>query len=139
MRLILAHAARGFNPHHTILGIESLRGLGNVWFDTSAVTDSGAVEAIVNVFGHERLLYGSDFPVSHLRGRCVVLGDSFFWIAADNTNLEVPYARLKLGLVGHESLRMLKVAALSMRWSDSQIEDVFQGNASRLFGLSNGT
>jgi hypothetical protein len=25
--MILAHAARGFNPHHTITGIESLRTL----------------------------------------------------------------------------------------------------------------
>jgi hypothetical protein len=38
MRLILAHAARGFNPWHTIEGIGSLRGLSNVWCDTSAVT-----------------------------------------------------------------------------------------------------
>lgn len=135
MRLILAHAARGFNPHHTILGIDALRGLENVWFDTSAVTDSGAVEAIVNTFGHARVLYGADFPVSHLRGRCVGLGDSFFWISPENTNLDVPYARLGLSLVGHESLRMLKVAAMSQRWTDPQIEDVFHRNAARLFGL----
>ncbi len=135
MRLILAHAARGFNPHHTILGVHSLRGLANVWFDTSAVTDSGAVEAIINVFGHERVLYGSDFPVSHMLGRCVALGDSFFWISSDNTNLEVPYAKLGLSLVGHESLRMLKIAAMSLRLSDSKVEDIFHGNASRLFNL----
>jgi glutamate-1-semialdehyde 2,1-aminomutase len=135
LRLILAHAARGFNPHHTLLGIHSLQGLGNVWFDTSAVTDSGAVEAIVNTLGHERVLYGADFPVSHLRGRCVGLGDSFFWISPENTNLEVPYARLDLSLVGHESLRMLKVAAMSQRWTDAQIEAVFHRNATQLFGL----
>ncbi len=135
MRLILAHAARGFNPHHTILGIDSLRGLDNVWFDTSAVTDSGAVEAIVTTLGHQRVLYGSDFPVSHVRGRCVGLGDSFFWIAPENTNLDVPYARLELGLVGHESLRMLKIAAMSLRLADSQVEDIFHRNATRLFGL----
>jgi glutamate-1-semialdehyde 2,1-aminomutase len=135
MRLILAHAARGFNPHHTILGIDSLRGLQNVWFDTSAVTDSGAVEAIVIALGHERVLYGSDFPVSHLRGRCVALGDSFLWISSDNTDLNVPYARLDLSLVGHESLRMLKVAAMSLRLTDSQVEDIFHRNGMRLFGL----
>ena len=106
-----------------------------MWFDTSAVTDSGAVEAIIRTFGHERVLYGADFPVSHLRGRCVALGDSFFWIAADNTNLDVPYAQLELGLVGHESLRMLKVAALSLGLSDAQVEDVFHRNSTRLFGL----
>jgi glutamate-1-semialdehyde 2,1-aminomutase len=135
MRLILAHAARGFNPHHTILGIDSLRGLNNVWFDTSAVTDSGAIEAITRTFGHTRVLYGSDFPVSHLRGRCVALGDSFLWISSDNTQLDVPYARLELSLVGHESLRMLKVAAMSLSLSDSQVEDIFHRNATRLFGL----
>lgn len=132
MKLILAHAARGFNPHHTILGIHSLRGLENVWFDTSAVTDCGAMEAIIRVMGHERLLYGSDFPVSHLRGRCVGLGDSFLWISASNTELNVPYANLELALVGHESLRALKVAAMSTGLSDSQVEDIFSGNARRL-------
>lgn len=136
IRLILAHAARGFNSHHTILGIDSLRGLSNVWFDTSAVTDCGAIEAIINTLGHERVLYGSDFPVSHLRGRCVALGDSFLWISADNTNLDVPYAKLELALVGHESLRTLKVAALSTRLTDSQVEDIFDKNARDLFGLA---
>ncbi len=135
MRLILAHAARGFNPHHTMQGIEALRGLNNVWFDTSAVTDCGAVEAIIETLGHTRVLYGADFPVSHVRGRCVALGDSFFWLSADNTNLAVPYARLELGLVGHESLRTLKIAATSLKLTDSQVEDIFHRNATRLFGL----
>jgi glutamate-1-semialdehyde 2,1-aminomutase len=112
-----------------------LRGLDNVWFDTSAVTDCGAIEAIIVTLGHRRVLYGSDFPVSHLRGRCVALGDSFFWISSSNTNLEVPYARLELALVGHESLRVLKIAALATRLNDTQIEDVFCNNAKRLFGL----
>jgi len=136
MRLILAHAARGFNPHHTIAGIEALGGLDNVWFDTSAVTDAGAIEAIVRTLGHERLLYGSDFPVSHLRGRCVGLGDSFLWISAENTDLAVPYARLDLALVGHEALRTLKVAAMSLGLTDSQVEDIFCRNAARLWGLA---
>jgi glutamate-1-semialdehyde 2,1-aminomutase len=133
MRLILAHAARGFNPHHTIAGIESLRGLDNVWFDTSVVTDSGAIEAIARAVGHRRLLYGSDFPVTHLRGRCVAVGDSFVWLSADNLKLEVAYGRPELSLVGHEALRTLKVAALALGWTDSQVEDVFYGNSAALF------
>lgn len=135
MRLILAHAARGFNPHHTLEGIHSLRGLHNVWFDTSAVTDCGAIEAIVRVMGHDRVLYGSDFPVSHLRGRCVALGDSFLWISASNTELNVPYGDIQLALIGHESLRALRVAALSTGLSDSQVEDIFYRNAQQLFNL----
>lgn len=133
MRLILAHAARGFNVHHTIEGIESLRGISNVWFDTSAVTDSGAIEAILRVFGPSRLLYGSDFPVTHLRGRCISLGDSFLWISAENTQLDVPYGRIELATVGHESLRTLKIACQSLRLSDTDVEQVFSRNAHELY------
>lgn len=132
-RLILAHAARGFNPQHTMEGIHALRGLANVWFDTSAVTDAGAIEAIVRTCGHKRVLYGSDFPVSHLRGRCVGLGNSFLWLSAENTKLDAAYADVQFSLVGLESLRTLKVAALGLGWSDEQVEDVFLHNAARLF------
>lgn len=132
-RLILAHAARGFNPHHTIEGIEALRGLSNVWFDTSVVTDAGAIEAIVRVMGHRRVLYGSDFPVSHLRGRCVALGNSFLWLSPENTKLDATYADVQFALVGHEALRILKVAAQSLHLTDSQVEDVFLNNAAELW------
>jgi glutamate-1-semialdehyde 2,1-aminomutase len=133
MRLILAHAARGFNPHHTIHGIDDLRGLENVWFDTSAVTECGAFEAILSVFGHRRLLYGSDFPVSHLRGRCVAICDTFVWLTPEDLPREVEYAMLSPALVGLESLRVLKLAARHTRLSDRQVEDVFYHNALALW------
>jgi glutamate-1-semialdehyde 2,1-aminomutase len=132
-QLILAHAARGFNPHDTLQGIHALRDLPNVWFDTSAITDAGALEAILRVFGHRRLLYGSDFPVSHLRGRCVALGDSFLWLSPENTRLDAAYAEVQFTLVGLEALRTLKVAAFATGLSDEAIEDVFFDNAARLW------
>jgi glutamate-1-semialdehyde 2,1-aminomutase len=134
-RFILAHAARGFNPHQTIEGIESLRGLRNVWCDTSAITDGGAFEAIVRTLGVERLLYGSDFPVSHLRGRCVAMGDSFIWLTRDNVNFNQPIGAVVPTLVGLESLRTLKLACVNLGLGDSQVERVFYGNAAELFGL----
>lgn len=133
MRLILAHAGRGFNPWHTIEGIESLRGLDNVFFDTSAVTEAGAFKAIIDVMGHRRLLYGSDFPVSHIRGRCVAIGDSFHWIYADEITLAEKHSELRPVLVGLESLRALRLACWLMRLSAEQIEDIFYNNANQLF------
>jgi glutamate-1-semialdehyde 2,1-aminomutase len=135
MRLILAHAGRGFNPWHTIEGIESLRGLDNVWFDTSAVTEAGAFEAIVETMGHERLLYGTDFYISHLRGRCVAIGDSFHWFYADEMNLAERHATLEPVLVGLESLRSLRLACRRLKLTDGQIEDIFYNNAAQLFPL----
>ena len=135
MRLILAHAARGFNPWHTIEGIESVRGLDNVWFDTSAVTEAGAFEAIVETMGHERLLYGSDFHVSHLRGRCVAIGDSFHWFYADDMNTDEKHIQLEPVLIGLESIRSLRLACRRLKLSDKQIEDIFYHNAKQLFSL----
>jgi glutamate-1-semialdehyde 2,1-aminomutase len=135
MRLILAHAGRGFNPWHTIEGVEHLRGLPNVWFDTSAITEAGAFESIVDVFGHTRLLYGSDFYISHLRGRCVAIGDSFHWFYAEDMRLDERHTTLQPVLVGLESLRSLRLAARRLRLSDAQIEDIFYNNAAQLFAF----
>jgi len=135
MRLILAHAARGFNPWHTIEGIGSLAGLPNVWFDTSAVTEAGAFEAIVETMGHDRLLYGTDFHVSHLRGRCIAIGDSFHWLYAEEMGLAEKHTTLQPVLIGLESLRSLFLALHRLKLTDRQIEDIFYDNAARLFSL----
>lgn len=135
MRMILAHAARGFNPWHTIEGIGSLTGLKNVWCDTSAVTEAGAFEAIVETLGHDRLLYGTDFHVSQMRGRCIAIGDSFHWLYAEEMGLDEKHTTLQPVLIGLESLRSLILAIHRLKLNDRQIEDIFYHNAARLFSF----
>jgi len=137
IKLILAHAGRGFNPFHTIEGIHALSGLRNLWCDSSAVTEAGGFEAILEALGHDRLIWGSDFPISHLRGRCVAIGDTFLWLYEDTLDWDTVAAHGKIQplFVGHESLRALKFAARKMRLSDSQIEDIFYNNARRMLGI----
>jgi len=135
-RFILAHAARGFNPHHTIEGIGSLRGIRNIWCDTSAVTEAGGFEAIVRTLGVDRLLYGGDAPVTHERGRCIAIGDSFFWMTAANTQFGADYGAIRPALIGHESLRALKLACWNLSLSDTEVENIFFGNAAALFNLT---
>jgi predicted TIM-barrel fold metal-dependent hydrolase len=136
MQLILAHAARGFNPNHTIEGLPSLRGLPNLWCDMSAVADVGACETIIEILGHDRLLYGTDFPVSHLRGRCVAIGDGFLWLYEDTLDWKsASFQALRPVFVGLESLRVLKQAAWHCRLTDSQVEDIFCNNVRRLLGI----
>jgi glutamate-1-semialdehyde 2,1-aminomutase len=136
MQLILAHAARGFNPYHTVEGLAALRGLPNLWCDMSAVADVGACEAIVDILGHDRLLWGADFPISHLRGRCVAIGDGFVWLYDDTLDwATVSFQPLQPVFVGLESLRVLKQAAWHCRLGDREVEDIFCNNARRLLGL----
>lgn len=137
IKMILAHGARGFNPFHTIKGIGALNGLKNIWCDTSAVTESAALEAILETFGPKRLLWGSDYPISHLRGRAVAIGDSFLWLYENTLDWETisPAGKVAPLFIGHESLRALRLAAQRMRLTDSQIEDIFYHNARRMLGM----
>ena len=133
-RLVLAHSARGFNPRHTVEGIDSLRGLDNVFFDISANCEAAAHEAILRAFGPTRLFFGLDHPVSSIRGRCVAIGDGFLW----TNDAEIDWSRQTLSqpvLVGIENLLALRQACLTMHLNDRDIELIFGGAARQMLGM----
>ena len=138
MKLILCHSARGFNMHHVIDSIESLRGLPNLYFDTGAVTEAGATNALLRVFGPSRVMYGSDWPVAETRGKCITIGDSFIWVTPANIDLISRAAGSKgivaPALVGFETLQALKQACDEVGLSRAEVEMVFWGTAESLWG-----
>ena len=137
MNMILGHCARGFNPYHVTEGLSSLKGLDNLWIDTSAVTSSLAVEAALRILGPDRVMYGSDFCISHFRGVTVPAGDDFIWLYEDNASWtkKTRGRTIYPPLVGLENLRAIKAASWVLQLKDSQIEDIFWQNAVRLFGV----
>jgi glutamate-1-semialdehyde 2,1-aminomutase len=135
MTLILAHSARGFEPAHNLEGLPHLKGLDNLYFDTSANCEPVAHEAIIRIIGHDKLLYGSDLPVSHLRGRSVAVADTFLWLYENSPVWGEKHSTIHPVLVGLEHLRSLKWACWSTGLSDNQVEDIFWNNAARLFGV----
>jgi len=136
MQLILDHCARGFNAYHVLKGLPALAGLDNLWIDTSSVCNSLAVEAVVRIIGPHRMLYGSDFYVSHIRGTNFTVGDTFVWIDANTPVGELEYSsNAALPLVGIENLRAVKAAFWCAGLNDSQVEDYFWGNATKLLGI----
>lgn len=68
--------------------------------------------------------------------RSVAIGDSFLWISSANTDFSAPYAQISPVLLGLESLRTLKLACWNLDLSDSEVEKIFWGNASTLYGLT---
>lgn len=135
MKLVLAHAARGFQPQHNLEGLPHLTGLGNLYFDCSANCEPMAHAAVLRLMGHERVMYGTDFPISHARGRSIGVGDSFIWVYQDTPVWGEKHQQVTPPLIGVEALRALKWACWSERLSDRQVEDLFWTNAARLFGV----
>lgn len=134
-RLILAHAARGFHAPNTVKAIDALRGLENVWFDSSAVCEPEAYVAILNAFGPRRLMWGTDFPVSEIRGRCVTVGDGFAWLQPDSVLWDKTGPQGRPALVGLESLRALRAATDTLGLNAADRRDIYADNARRLLGL----
>jgi glutamate-1-semialdehyde 2,1-aminomutase len=134
-QLILDHCARGFNPYHVMEAVPVLAGLGNLWLDTSAVCSPQAVLAALALVGPERLLYASDFYVSHMRAVNFPVGDSFMWLDEDSPLPAAPYqGGWELPLIGLENLRAVKAAFTTARLTDSQVAAYFRDNAARLVG-----
>ncbi len=133
-KLILAHAARSFCGHHATDGVSALRGLDNVFFDTSAVCEAEAFEAVLKTFGPTRLFFGADFCISEMRTRCVNLGDGFLWL----NEVRPDFSRSRFAkptLLGLESLLALKQACRNQHLTDSDVEEVFCHAARRLLDI----
>jgi glutamate-1-semialdehyde 2,1-aminomutase len=133
--LILAHAGRGFHAPNTVKGLAAYRGLENVYFDTSAVCESGTLVAILEEFGPRKILWGSDYWVSETRGRAVTCGDGFVWLTGQTVKWENVSPACQPVLVGIESLRALRDAARIMGLGSSDIADIFYANAASLLGI----
>jgi len=136
MKLILAHSARGFQPQHNFEGLVQLTGLDNLYFDLSANCEPIAHQSIMRIMGHKKLMYGSDFPLSYLRGRSVAVADSFLWLYEETPVWGEKHTQIKPVLVGLEHLRSLKWACWAEKLSDSQVEDIFWNNAAELFAVT---
>lgn len=135
-KLILAHSARGFHAPNTVNGIVSLRGLPNVWFDSSGICEAEATSAILGEFGPSRLLWASDFPISDRRGKAVTLGDTFAWInptTLDEQNPDAP--PIESWPTGLENLRAFLTACRQNHLNADDLQDVFADNALRMLGL----
>ncbi|WP_163379963.1 aminotransferase class III-fold pyridoxal phosphate-dependent enzyme [Cyclobacterium sp. SYSU L10401] len=133
IRLVLAHVARSFHGPHAA-GISALKDLPNVWFDMSGICEPQAMMSVLHHFGPGRLLWGSDFPVSSLRGKAITVGDGFIWLDQQSCDWEKAWA--EPSLVGIESLRALKQACEWMGLNKNDREQIFCNNGMRLLGCA---
>ncbi len=130
-KLVLAHVARSFNYRHAREGLHHLVDLDNVVVDTSAVTQAGAFRAALEILGPRRVLWGSDYMVSELRGSCITQGDGFTWIHPEITGDKLTIFG-QYTTVGIESLLCLREACEDTGMTPCDLDDIFRENAQRL-------
>jgi glutamate-1-semialdehyde 2,1-aminomutase len=119
---VLAHVARSFN-HRTVRGLRALADRPNICVDTSAITESEGMRFALDVIGPGRVLYGSDYPISHLRGRCVTTGNQMLWLYAEENKAP------GMTYIGIESLLSLREACRQVGLGAADVQRIFRDNA----------
>jgi len=125
--LVLAHIARSFNYRCARGNLRWLSEFENVWLDTSAITETETFRIALQELGAARIAYGSDFPISHVRGKAMTVSGAPRWFYSS----EVAYSQSGMPLVGMESLRCLREACEDLGLGDDDLRGIFEVNALR--------
>lgn len=119
---VLAHIARSFN-HRNARGLRVLANCPSLFVDTSAVTEVEGMRLAIDVLGPHRVVYGSDYPISHLRGRCVTVGNQMLWLYAEENKAP------EMTLIGIESLLALRTACTQAGLGVADVQGIFRDSA----------
>jgi glutamate-1-semialdehyde 2,1-aminomutase len=133
VKWILAHCARSYSAWAIEKAAPLLRGLFGVWYDTSSVCESDAIEALCRGVGVDRVMYGSDdIPVGVARGKYIAFGYAWAFLSEDNHKLDLSHCNPAMTFTRYEQLRAMRRAANRLGLTGEQIQDVFHNTARRL-------
>jgi hypothetical protein len=136
---ILAHCARSYSSWPIERAAPHLRGLPNLWYDTSSVCESDAIEALCLAVGPEKVMYGSDdLPVGVVRGKYIAFGYAWGYIDETNQSMDLSHCDPRMTFVRYEQLRAMRRAARRLGLSGRQIEDLFCNTAMGLVESARG-
>jgi glutamate-1-semialdehyde 2,1-aminomutase len=130
---VLAHCARSYSHWAIERAAPYLRDLPNVWYDTSSVCESDAIEALMRGVGVDRVMYGSDdIPVGVLRGKYIAFGFAWAYLSPSNHSFNLDHCESQMTFTRYEQLRAMKRAALRLELTRQQNERLFHDTAAGL-------
>lgn len=145
VKLIVAHLGRAYANEDIGDALEVLKHTQHSMWDFTANTNEDVMRRVLETFGPDRLMYGTDFPIFRMRGRRVVengfyineipqgsLGD----VSADKHMREIPYPEAdKITFFIYEEILSCKRACNALGLGKEDVEKIFYSNASKLFGI----
>ena len=142
VKLIVAHIGRAYSPEDLGNAFEILKDTKNMMFDFCANTFSDAMEECLKAVGPKRLMYGTDMPITKMRMRRISENGIYKNIVPKGLYGDVSDDIHMLETVGedltcfvYEEIRALKKAAQNLKLTKDDINDIFYGNACRLYGM----
>jgi len=136
-KIILAHIGRAYYLQNVTGYLDGIAGCPNAYIDTAMVNHEGVLEYAFNKFPRERILFGSDAPIALLHGKSVEINNQYAYLMGEdyqigNAIYDAGHT-VEFTSFYYEQLRAVKLAADRARLSGAEVENIFFGNAFRLF------
>ncbi len=138
LKLVIAHCGRSYGPYYIEQAIGTWKAFPNLSFDVSAVDDAETIEVVLENVGPRRLIYGSDMPVTLLRGRHLCVNRHCFFLTekpCPNSVSPPKGAWFPMTFMVYETVRAVLRAWRKRRLPPEALGDIFYRNAARLIGL----
>ena len=138
-RVVLAHVGRSYGPYFIEQAIGVLKDLPNLHFDVAALDDAETIDVVLGSVTHRRLHYGSDLPITLLRGRHLCVNRHCFFLTekpCPNSISPPKGAAFPMTFMLYETVRAVLRAWRRRNLARAALEDIFYRNTARLIGLS---
>ncbi|MDO8683488.1 MAG: amidohydrolase family protein [Armatimonadota bacterium] len=138
IKIVVAHIGRAFCLPTAKEGLPHFVNSPRIHFDTSANLNSDVFQYALETIGPDRLLYGSDLPITLMRGVREHVGDKYInytdapysW----NVNRKTPEEEAKYTFFIYEEIRALIRAVEKSGLGAEAIEKIMYSNNAELLG-----
>ena len=139
-KLVVAHIGRAYAKEDIGNAVDSLGKTKNMMFDFTANVCDDAIRACIEAVGSERLIFGSDMPVSIMRMYRIVDENGVYYnVVPRGIYGDVegePHMKESdeenITIMMYEQIRALKRVAIDLKLSDKDVENIMANNAKRL-------
>lgn len=129
---VLAHCARSYSAWAIEADAHRLRGLPNVWYDTSTVCEADAIDALFHAVGPDRVMYGTDDMIGPLRGKYITFGRAWTYLGEGNHSLSLGHCDGRMTFIRYEMLRAIRRAAARAGLDAAALRALFHDTARAL-------
>ncbi len=145
VRLIVAHIGRAYCLENIGDAFEALKKTQNVMFDMSGNTNQAVFEKTLDTFGPERVMFGSDLPISAMKLKREHMGGTYINIVPAGSMEDIsddPHIREADGNEAkaitfflYESMGAMIRAAKKIGLNEKDVERIFYRNAIGFIGF----
>ena len=146
LQLIIAHLGRAYANEDVGEGINYLKGLKKCVWDFTANTNADVMAQVLETFGPDRFIYGTDFPIFRMKARRVVENGVYVnevpaGLYGDNTgdphmrDIAYPEAE-KITFFIYEEIDSCRRACERLGLGKADVNKIFYANSARIFGVN---